>query len=133
MGPDKISRLPRVTLPAGTVLYHGTAATAEFAALEDRPTWFCLERNRAVGWAGWASEDAGRKRCLKFRLTADVSLLDTVAVEQWEAVCEAFTGDPDPGIGDISKALRRADEAGWFGRTEIMLTRPAVAEWLGEC
>lgn len=119
-----MTKITHMTLRAGTILYHGTGAVEEFLKLKDRPTWFCLNHDAAFAWAGWTSNDTGRRRCLKFRLKTDVILLDTTTKEQWAAVCEAFTDDFDPLIKAVSSSLRLRGEAGWYGRAEIMLTRP---------
>lgn len=71
------------SLSAGTVLYHGTDVDADFL-IPKGPAWFCLDRESAFGWAGWASPPEGFKRGVKrvlaFTLLVDLVLPDVVGL-----------------------------------------------------
>lgn len=125
-------RFPMLVLPAGTTVFHGTDSAGEFL-IPDGPAWFAFDQAKAKQWAGWSQGmPAGRtkadRRVLVLRTTADVSLLDTRKVRDWEKLCLDLCGDPEAGMYVVAQEVRQAGYAGWYGRTEMLLGNPAA--WL---
>lgn len=122
-----LSGLPRRTIPAGTRLYHGTQTAGRFV-LPDGPAWFTTAEDSAARWIGWARAPVGRRRgasrVLVAELTEAVALLDVVALGRWRHLALATAGDPEAGPGTMARVLRSAGIAGWYGRTEVLLTVP---------
>ena len=127
-----VASYPTLVLPAGTKLFHGTDSAGEFL-VPDGPAWFAFNLSKAQQWAGWSqSMPAGRtkadRRVLVLRSRADVSLLDTRKRSDWEKLCLELCGDPEAGMYAVAEQVRQAGYAGWYGRTEVLLTDPAI--WL---
>lgn len=120
------------TLPAGTLLYHGTAAMAEFAVPRG-PAWFAETAAEAARWCGWRKSGlpvafGGPRRVLVVRLAAPVTLPDTAALRDWEALNRRTCGTSEPYIEQAVRGVVAAGLAGWYGRTEVMLVDTAGLE-----
>lgn len=115
--------MKQLTLRSGTLLYHGTDSKANFC-IPDGPSWFCTSFEQAAKWAGWGSKGRGGvPRVLVLSLTRHLLLLDTIDLYDWIVMGETLCGYPDPTTYEAARAVREAGFTGWYGLTEIMLTR----------
>jgi hypothetical protein len=107
-------------------LFHGTDCVGDLATIEG-PAWFCEEEEPAKWWAGWAAPPNGRvrgpKRVAAYALRADVLLVDTVSLADWQRLGVTLLGEPDPIMIQIARAVKRQKWGGWYGRTEVMLAK----------
>ncbi len=131
MAGKRTTRLRTATLPAGTPLHHGTRCIGDFMA-PDGPAWFAYTDAAAEDWASWSSVPPpgrrhGPERVLSYETVADLVLVDTRELRQWQALGMALLRDPDPDVGEIAAAVRAAGYNGWLGRAEVMLCDPGAA------
>lgn len=112
-----------IILPANTQLHHGTDSKRRFK-MPKGPAWFCEQWDAAAPWAGWRKTGpgiGGVRRVLSLYTTAEITLLDTVSFEDWNAMGLELLDDPEPGTYEAALAVAKAGYAGWYGKTEIML------------
>jgi hypothetical protein len=121
---------PTKILPAGTLLYHGTKTAGDFT-LPDGPAWFAFSYGEAEKWINWSSTPPsgrtfGEPRVIVACVVKPVELADTRSLRNWQQFCQTLLGDPEPGIGVIAQAAKKARIPGWLGNTEVMLARPKM-------
>lgn len=133
---QNIPSLTLFTLSAATVVWHGTDCAGSLAR-PDGPLWVTEDRGRACQWARWKSQPAdgrppGPLRVISYTVRRPVQLVDTVAVERWEALGRWLAGTPEPGPWTLALACRRQGLAGWRGTNELLLCDPGVLIKTGE-
>jgi hypothetical protein len=116
--------IPRFTLKAGTIIYHGTETRANIEKPRG-PAWFTRSLVNAQKWAGWRTSDPdkGIRRVLAYRVTSDIELYDTRKAQNYYKVAALF--DPENEPEDASPwtvAENLKGSGGWYGRDEVMLT-----------
>ena len=122
------------TLPAGTIVYHGTASEAEFTSLRG-PAWVTTRRAVAQ-WFASEWHGYGRRRILRFRLRAPVRLQLIPDLDTLELVSENL--GVWGGSEEISSAFcARGGVHGWivpdnYGpmQDDILLCDTSVLELL---
>ena len=125
--PPVRPNLPLVSIPAGTTLYHGTDSKKSFTTL-DGPAWLTSDIQKAEEWAGWAEEGGGgKKRVLTFSTKKMLQLLDTRSLQRWKRVGMALMNDDEPYMWTLARKVAEAGFDGWFGDTEVMVSRPREA------
>lgn len=119
-----------VLLPTGTLLYHGTSAKEEFAVPRG-PAWFTKDEETAREWMCWKmrpKHERGRPRVLTCRLLAALMLVDTVAVEDWEALGLFVLDDTDPITYHLADSMAAKGLSGWFGNKEVLIVNTSILE-----
>lgn len=120
-------RLPIVTLPASSQLWHGSDCAGRFS-VPDGPAWFALDEQTGVRWASWretppAGRRKGKPRLFSFLLSREVELLDVEDISVWQEFGLTLLGDPEASPWALAQALvGQAD--GWRTEAEIMLCCP---------
>jgi len=123
----KTGTLPLVSVPTGTILYHGTDSPKSFTMLRG-PSWLVDDIRKAEEWAGWSeSGGGGKKRVLEFSTKKQLKLLDTRALRQWRRVGILLMDDDDPCMWGLARKVAEAGFDGWLGNTEVMISRPKDA------
>lgn len=122
-----IGHYPSYTMPAGTLLFHGSNANDHFE-MPEGPAWFTLDNKAADFWSGWHQTDPrnqGTRRVMQFEVTRDIELVDWRHQSYEEALdfAEALTGDPEAGPYTEAEALKGLTE-GWIGKDEVMIIDP---------
>jgi hypothetical protein len=114
-------------LPAGTPLFHGTDAEAEFQ-IPRGPAWFSPDRRLAGKWAGWASTSQPKpRRVLVYETTTDLELLDWrgpgFAYKDYQALSRLAADEDEASPYQIAQWLH-GRAAGWLAEKEIVLVEP---------
>jgi len=116
----KLKTLKTKTLQPGTRLYHGTSAMAEFTQL-NKESWFGFDPHTAKKWATWGG-DKGRTRVLVFTVWTPVNLIDTIALEDWEALSDFL--QVEDTTYEMRKGVLKKRLPGWYGETEVLISDP---------
>jgi len=84
---------PTYTLPAGTLVYHGTAVPVDFEELDD-PAWVSTSKSVADQFKGWHGDD--NPRVLTYRTRQDLNLTLIQSPEDLNELVLDLGLDPDP-------------------------------------
>ena len=120
-----------ITVPAGTVLFHGTDAHERFLVPRG-PAWFAGDWGTAARWAGWGSKARADRRVLRVALLRPVVLRDTVRERAWRKFCLELCGDPDACIWGVAKEAVKRGLGGWYGGNEVLLADTGLLRHLGQ-
>lgn len=107
--------MDRVTLKAGTLLYHGTDCDdfEEKADSLDGPAWLTSSRSVAERFASRSGGWGGQKRVLVYRLTEDVELPEILSSRGMQELADEHNLDLN-GVEAMRESVANAQLPGWI-------------------
>lgn len=109
-----MSNTDKMTLKAGTVLFHGTDCDDFDESVDslDGPAWLSTSRSVAEHFVNNRSGWGGRKRIVSYTLDADLQLPEISSAREMAAFAEEHALDLS-GVEGIRESVQAAGLAGW--------------------